>query len=195
MIQLILKGGWVMGPLLICSVVAVTFIIERFLFWKDINKKTDAVITSDILTAVANDTSDQAHKLAAHSFDPVNQVLAAALAHPDSKRQAAIDLAVSKLLNKNKQHMGILETLISVSPMLGILGTVIGIIVSFDVVSQSGIQDPKLVTEGIGQALITTATGLLIAISTTIPYNYFLSKIDQLNHRLETALSDLEIRL
>jgi len=195
MIALILKGGWVMGPLLICSVVAFSFIIERVLFWKNVTNKMDTNTTAAILTSLSNDKQDQAYKLAKNSEDEINQVLASALSYPDGKRQPAIDLAVSRVLVKNKQHMAVLETLISISPMLGILGTVIGIIMSFDVVSQSGVQDPRLVTEGIGQALITTATGLMIAIATTVPYNYFLSKIDNFNHRLETTLSDLEIRI
>ncbi len=74
--------------------------------------------------------------------------------------------------------MGFLDTMITVAPLLGILGTVIGIILSFDMLAVAGIENPQAVTGGIAQALITTATGLTIAILAVIPFNYFNVKVE-----------------
>jgi biopolymer transport protein ExbB len=83
--------------------------------------------------------------------------------------------------------------MITAAPLLGILGTVIGIIHSFDMLGQAGIQDPQAVTSGIAQALLTTAAGLLIAIFTLFPYNYFMAKVEKAATRIEKYATSLEI--
>ncbi len=83
--------------------------------------------------------------------------------------------------------------MITVAPLLGIFGTVLGIISSFEMLGTSGIADPKLVTSGIAQALITTATGLGIAIIAVIPYNYFNSRINHAIHIMEKYATSLEV--
>ncbi len=89
--------------------------------------------------------------------------------------------------------MTVLDTMITVAPLLGILGTVIGIISSFKILGTAGIADPKLVTAGIAQALITTATGLTISIVTVFPYNYFKSRIENAIHVMEKYATSLEV--
>jgi biopolymer transport protein ExbB len=89
--------------------------------------------------------------------------------------------------------MGVLDTMITVAPLLGIFGTVIGIIVSFDMLGTAGIEDPRAVTSGIAQALITTATGLGIAILSVFPYNYFNTKVENAARLIEKYATSLEI--
>ena len=89
--------------------------------------------------------------------------------------------------------MAILDTIITMSPLLGILGTVTGIIASFDFLGQAGVEDPKAVTGGIAQALITTATGLTIALATIIPYNYFVVKLERAARNIEKCTTSFEI--
>jgi biopolymer transport protein ExbB len=91
------------------------------------------------------------------------------------------------------RYMPVLDTMITVAPLLGILGTVLGIITSFKMLGSSGIADPKLVTAGIAQALITTATGLAISIIAVIPYNYFKTRIDRAVHVMEKYATSLEV--
>ena len=83
--------------------------------------------------------------------------------------------------------------MITVAPLLGILGTVLGIISSFQLLGTSGIADPKLVTSGIAQALITTATGLTISIVTVFPYNYFRARVAHASHVMEKYATSLEV--
>ena len=92
-----------------------------------------------------------------------------------------------------KRSLDIMDTMITVAPLLGILGTVTGIIFSFDMLGHFGIENPQSVTAGIAQALITTAAGLGIAIFTIFPYNYFNSKVEEATTTLELYATNLEI--
>jgi biopolymer transport protein ExbB len=103
--------------------------------------------------------------------------------------EAEADLTVQRM----QRFMPVLDTMITVAPLLGILGTVIGIIDSFQMLGTSTIGDPKLVTGGIAQALITTAAGLGISIVAVIPYNYFNSRINQAMHVMEKYATSLEV--
>jgi biopolymer transport protein ExbB len=91
------------------------------------------------------------------------------------------------------KYLNILDTIITVAPLLGIFGTVVGIINSFDVLGHAGIEHPQIVTGGIAQALITTATGLGVAMMTLLPYNYFQSRIEYASKELEKFGTSLEI--
>jgi biopolymer transport protein ExbB len=89
--------------------------------------------------------------------------------------------------------MTVLDTMITVAPLLGIFGTVLGIITSFEMLGSAGIENPKAVTAGVAQALITTATGLSIAILSVFPYNYFNSKVERAALDIEKYATSLEI--
>jgi len=89
--------------------------------------------------------------------------------------------------------MAVIDTMITVAPLLGIFGTVIGIILSFEMLGTAGIEHPQAVTAGIAQALITTATGLGIAILSVFPYNYFNSRIEKAALDIEKYATSLEI--
>ncbi|MBU0728548.1 MAG: MotA/TolQ/ExbB proton channel family protein, partial [Proteobacteria bacterium] len=96
-------------------------------------------------------------------------------------------------LKRMQRYMGILDTMITVAPLLGIFGTVIGIINSFDMLGTEGIENPRAVTAGVAQALITTATGLGIAIFSVFPFNYFNSRMEKAAHTIEKYSTSLEI--
>ena len=104
-----------------------------------------------------------------------------------------MEAAAADEVKKMERYMGILDTIIMVAPLLGILGTVVGIIFSFDMLGESGIGDPRAVTGGIAQALISTASGLTIAITTVLPFNYFTSRIDSAAQAIEKYATSLEI--
>jgi biopolymer transport protein ExbB len=105
----------------------------------------------------------------------------------------AMEAAAVDELKRMRRHLGVLDTMITVAPLLGIFGTVIGIITSFDVLGSTGIEHPQQVTAGIAQALITTATGLGIAILSVFPYNYFNSRVENAAHAIEKHATMLEI--
>ena len=91
----------------------------------------------------------------------------------------SIEIAAEDEMERMKQGLNVLDTIITLAPLLGILGTVLGIISSFELLGDSGIEDPKAVTGGIAQALITTAAGLSIALVTLVPFNYFVAKVNK----------------
>lgn len=98
-------------------------------------------------------------------------------------------------MSQARRYLPILDTVITLAPLLGLLGTITGMISAFGIVSEAGLGQPHAITGGIAEALIATATGLLIAIMTLIPYNYFRSKVEQLTDVLEEQSTRLELLL
>jgi biopolymer transport protein ExbB len=105
----------------------------------------------------------------------------------------AMESAASDEVRNMRRFMGILDTIITVAPLLGFLGTVTGIILSFESLGSTVIEHPETVAMGIAQALITTAAGLIIAILTVFPYNYFNSRIEDALLSIEKYATSLEI--
>ena len=115
------------------------------------------------------------------------------IAHRHYSLPNALEMGAEEEIKKMGKYLNILDTIITVAPLLGIFGTVIGIINSFDILGLAGIEHPQVVTGGIAQALITTATGLGVAMMTLLPYNYFLSRIQSASKELEKFGTSLEI--
>ena len=113
--------------------------------------------------------------------------------HRSYSLSQALEMGAEEEIKRMRKNLTILDTIITLAPLLGILGTVMGIINSFHLLGAAGIESPRVVTEGIAQALITTATGLAIAIMTLIPYNYFLSRIEHTVREIEKFASSLEL--
>jgi len=105
----------------------------------------------------------------------------------------AMEATAAEEIRNMRRYMGVLDTMITVAPLLGIFGTVIGIIGSFEALGTAGIDQPQAVTAGIAQALITTAAGLGIAILSVFPYNYFNSKVEKAVLNIEKYATSLEI--
>ena len=101
--------------------------------------------------------------------------------------------AAADEVERMRRYLPVLDTMITVAPLLGIFGTVIGIISSFEILGTTGIEHPREVTVGIAQALITTASGLGIAILSVFPYNYFLSRTERATLLIEKYATSLEI--
>ena len=104
-----------------------------------------------------------------------------------------MEAAAADEIKHMRRFMGVLDTMITVAPLLGIFGTVLGIITSFEVLGSAGIEHPQAVTGGIAQALITTAAGLGIAILSVFPYNYFSSRVENAAMLIEKYATSLEI--
>lgn len=191
--ELIHNGGAVMWPLLACSVIVLTIILERTLFWLGMARRRDRSLRDEVLTILDSDDWESIQKKTNGCDDAVIRVLNVGIQHREYDMSKAMEAEAQHLVKKMSQFMTPLDTIITVAPLLGILGTVIGIISSFKMLGDSGMADPKLVTGGIAQALITTAAGLTISIFTVFPYNYFKSRIDNAGHLMEKYATHLEV--
>lgn len=193
MFDLFQKGGVVMYPLLVCSLVSLTVIFERSLFWIREKRRADNTVVDEVLELARLQEYQKIKARAEGAVDYVVRVLVCGLVHREFSLSKAMEMAAMDEIKRMKRYLPVLDTLITAAPLLGILGTVIGIIHSFDMLGQAGIQDPQAVTSGIAQALITTAAGLMIAIFTLFPYNYFMSKVEKAAVRIEKYATSLEI--
>ncbi|MCI5132720.1 MAG: MotA/TolQ/ExbB proton channel family protein [Candidatus Electrothrix sp. EH2] len=182
-----------MWPLLACSVIVLTIILERVLFWAGMAYRRNRVLRDEVLTIAENLDWKTIEEKTEQCDDAIVRVLKVGIQHRKYDMSKAMEAEAQHLLKKMSQFMGVLDTMITVAPLLGILGTVIGIISSFKMLGSSGMADPKMVTGGIAQALITTAAGLTISIFTLFPYNYFKSRIENAAHLMEKYATRLEV--
>jgi biopolymer transport protein ExbB len=192
LVEILIKGGPVMVPLLLCSIVSLAITIERLFFWKGIKSK-DSI--EEMLRLIDRGDVAAAQKLGQESRLPVARVLAAGLAHRNPSVTKALEVAAQAEVPVLKSRLTVLDTIVTLAPLLGLLGTVVGMIGSFDIMSASGIGQPHAVTGGVAEALIATATGLLIAILTLIPYNYFSNRAEKEIEQIEYYGSRLELLL
>ncbi len=191
--EIILSGGPVMWPLLVCSIVVMTIIGERMLFWMQIRRKRNRNLMDEVLHLAESRDWPRIKEKTLGSEDFVIRVLNVGILHRDYDMSKAMEAEAQQMVNRMSQFMSVLDTMITVAPLLGIFGTVLGIISSFEVLGNSGIADPKLVTGGIAQALLTTAAGLGISIISVFPYNYFKSRIEHAIHVMEKYATSLEV--
>lgn len=182
-----------MVPLMACSVIALTVILERLLFWISQNRRVDGELVDQILEFARLGEFEEIRERTRGARDYVVKVLVCGLVHKEYSVSKAMEMAAQEEIRRMKRGLPVLDTMITAAPLLGILGTVIGIIHSFDMLGQAGIQDPQAVTGGIAQALLTTAAGLLIAVFTLFPYNYFSSRVERAVNRIEKYATSLEI--
>ena len=193
MLNFFFKGGPVMYPLLLCSFISLTFIIERSIFWIKEGRKRNQGIVDQILNLSEKGDYQKAAELGKDSHDYIVRILICGLVHMKFSLSGALEVAGAEEAKRTKKYLGVLDTMITMAPLLGIFGTVIGIINSFELLGTAGIEHPQAVTAGIAQALITTAAGLAIAILTLIPYNYFLSRTEEAVFNMEKYGTSLEI--
>lgn len=192
-LDLFAKGGPVMWPLLICSVLALTLAGERIIHLLKIQLSTDKKLIDDLFGLVEKGLCDEAVSKGCNSRDPAVSVIVQGLIHRDHGLADAMQVEAEKQLDRMKSGMSVLDTIITMAPLLGILGTVTGIIKSFNLLQDVGLPDPRLATGGISEALITTAAGLVVALATLIPYNYLLTRIRRISRRLEHTATQFEV--
>ncbi len=180
MLELFRAGGLLMFPLFVCLVLAMAIIAERF--W---SLQAKRISPPDLLTQIwqwlrYKQVDDNRIK-AMRNNSPLGQILAAGLVHRDCSRDITkegiedVGRHVTLDLERNLNTLG---TIAAISPLLGLLGTVIGMIKVFAVITTEGVGNPETLAGGISEALITTAAGLVIAIPSLIFYRYFRGKIN-----------------
>ena len=182
MLELVKAGGWLMVPILLCSVVAMAIIAERF--W---TLQTRRIAPSNLVVQVwqwaktGHLSEERIRNLRRGS--PLGRVLAAGLANRDRDRdimKESIEDVGRHVVHELERYLNALGTIASIAPLLGLLGTVIGMIKVFAVITTQGIGDPGVLAGGISEALITTAAGLSVAIPSLLFYRYFRGRVDEL---------------
>ena len=196
LVGIIIKGGPVMVPLLACSIISLAVVIERIIFWRKARSRGPV---EELLQLVERREFAKATELGRSVDLPAARVLTAGLEHQNPSLPKALEVAAQAEMPILKKRLTILDTIITLAPLLGLLGTITGMISSFGIISEAGLGQPHAVTGGVAEALIATAAGLLIAILTLIPYNYFsnraereLEEIEYYGSRLELLLAEQE---
>jgi len=187
------SGGPVMYPLLACSFIVLTVVIERALFWFRITIQRNSPLVDEVLELCRSGDWEAVRKRTAGSRDFVVRILVSGILHREFSMVKAMESAASDEIQRMRRSMTVLDTMITVAPLLGIFGTVTGIITSFEMLGAGGLDHPETVTAGVAEALITTATGLAIAIFSVFPYNYFNSKVRRATLEIEKYATSLEI--
>jgi len=182
-----------MYPLLACSVIALTVIIERLLFWVREDMRRNQPLVDRVLELCRKGDWEAVREEVSGSKDYVIRILVTGILHREFSMVKAMESAGAEKVKEMRSYMSVLDTMITVAPLLGIFGTVTGIITSFDLLGAGGIENPQAVTAGIAQALITTAAGLGIAILSVFPYNYFNARVENAVLAIEKYGTSLEI--
>ncbi len=185
--EIVRAGGWMMGPIIIFSVVAAAIILERLWTLQD-----RRVIPPDLTRRVwqlveAGKVNDQVIE-ALRQNSALGKVLATGLAHRHRSREALMERledAGRHVVHELERFLNTLGTIAGVAPLLGLLGTVGGIIKSFNAITAGGMGDPRLLSGGIAQALVTTAAGLMVAIPALIAYRYLRGRVDRIVIEIE----------
>ncbi len=182
MFEIIKSGGIVMVPLILCSIVASAITLERLWTLRG-QRVVPGELTDKIWQWVENRSLSDKQILALQAHSPLGRVLAAGLANRHRDRLVmieAIEDAGRHVMHDLERYLNPLATIASISPLLGLLGTVMGMIRTFRAVTISGIGDPSALAGGIAEELVTTAAGLIVAIPSLVAYRYFRGKVDGL---------------
>jgi len=180
--ELVRAGGPFMAPIILCSIVAVGILLERL--WTLQRKR---VLPEELIKKVSQlaDSNQVNAKVieALEKNSPLGRVLAAALANRDRGRDIMMERVQDTgrhVVHELERFLNSLGTIASISPLLGLLGTVAGIIRAFNAVMLGGMGDPRMLAGGISEALITTAGGLAVAIPSFIAYRYLRGKVERI---------------
>lgn len=193
MLELIQSGGWLMVPILLCSVLAAAICVERW--W---TLQGSRVAPSDLLaqtwSAVKSKEVDQQRLRDLRSESPLGQVLAAGLVNAGRGRDVmkeAMEEAAGQVMHEMQRYLTALGTIASISPLVGLLGTVVGMIKVFQALQLHGAGNANVLAGGISQALITTAAGIAVAIPALIFHRMFVRRVDEHAVTLEQQGSKL----
>lgn len=184
------RGGPVMWPLLVISVLSATLIFERLWFFASVNRGPQWSRARSAAKLIRHRNAAEAKAALDNDAGVFAALLRAVADEPVS--DAALAEAVESQRHRLERFMPTLSTIITAAPMLGILGTVLGIIDSFELLGQQSTgTDPRLVGAGIAEALISTAAGLLVALLTLLPYNVIRAQADRTLGRIEALIASV----
>jgi biopolymer transport protein ExbB len=193
-VETFLKGGPIMWPILACLVVALATVAERVLYWRKVRRLRADPAFAEALGDVRGGRYGPVWERTRDAASPFLIALRAGLANGRAEPVTAMQLSAEETLEEAGARQWLLSTIVTLAPLLGLLGTVIGIMGSFQFIGSEQLAVAK-VSGGVGEALIATAAGLGIAIVCLIPHNYFHRRVQALRHDLEQAVNQAEVAL
>jgi biopolymer transport protein ExbB len=185
------KGGPIMWPMALLFFLAICVILDRVIWWLKLRSRVNADLQESAREALGLGEFEKAWQTAGNP-DPFLQNLRDGMSHAATSPLAAMQLHASNLLEKSEARLWVLSTVITLAPLLGLLGTVVGIMGSFNFVGNDQLAVTK-VSGGIAEALIATAAGLGIAILCLLPFNFFRKKTSLLRGKLEYWINHCEL--
>lgn len=187
-------GGWVMWPILGTFFLALCVLLDRTIWWLGYRASLQSARQEEVRQALGAGEFDQAWKCCEGSSDPYLNNLREGMTHARTSMLAAMQLHATHLIEKAEARMWVISTLITLAPLLGLFGTVVGLMSSFSFVGDEQLAVTK-VSGGIGEALIATACGIGIAILCLLPYNFFRKRVAVLRASLERWINHSELLL
>lgn len=193
MLDIFEKGGFLMYPIFICSLIAITIFFERMFFLKSIKTKTKRFVLR-VKNLVKKGSIELAISACRKSPTPISEIMLAGLmkfGRGRDEMKEAIEDSANQEIPVLEGNLSTLSTIGNITPLLGLLGTVFGMVKAFNVIAVMGVGKPEALAGGISEALLTTAFGLSIAIPTIVVYNYLSHRVDKLIREMEINCVDL----
>ena len=187
-----LQGGWVMWPILATFFLALCTLLDRAVWWLRLKATLQPARQEQARTALGTGDFASAWNLSQNTTDPLLKNLAEGMTHAHTSMLAAMQLDATHLIEKSEARMWVISTLITLAPLLGLFGTVVGIMRSFSFVGAEQLA-PAKVSGGIAEALIATACGIAIAILCLLPYNFFRKRVAVLRASFERWINHTEL--
>lgn len=181
------SGGWLMIPIILCSMVSLAIIVERF--WSlRVDRVLPKHLVATVWSAVKNGTFKTEDLKLLSKGSALGKILSAGLIHrnqPRDRIKQSVEERGREVVHDLERFLDVLGTIASISPLLGLLGTVVGMISVFATITTQGVGDPGALAGGISQAMVTTAGGLSVAIVSLVFYRYFRRRIDSIVVEME----------
>lgn len=199
MLDVLQKGGVVMIPIILLSIIAVVIIVERLLYFHRINIDEDSILRR-LKAALEKGHYEEALSICEANPAPIANLMKVGIEnrrYPESVIKSAISDAANMEVPRMERYLSFLGTIANISPLLGLLGTVTGNIRAFGVLGNfaGAAGDPSALARGIAEALITTAAGIIVSVPAVIFYNYLVSKVNHSIIRLENRVSEMVLFL
>lgn len=191
-VETFIEGGWVMWPILATFFLAICVVLDRVVWWLRLKARVESSKQAQAREALGTGDFAKAWQLTRDTRDPYLLNLAEGMTHANTSMLAAMQLDATHLIEKSEARMWVISTMITLAPLLGLFGTVVGIMGSFSFVGDEQLAATK-VSGGIAEALIATACGIAIAILCLLPYNFFRKRVSMLRSSLERWINHSEL--